>query len=96
MMSHFKNRRGIAPLLIVLIVLVVIYLFTFLPFTGLKVFRGAINFYFIIILWIGIQAVILYVYYELAMFGYQLYKKFIVKLVKYSTNLRTKTILNMR
>jgi hypothetical protein len=95
-MKHFKNKKGIAPLLIVLIVLVAIYLFTFLPLPSLSAFRNVINFYFMIVLWVGIQAVILYVYYKLAMFGYQLYKKFIVKLVKYSTNLRTKTILNMR
>jgi len=97
MRSIIKNKRGFAPLFIILgifLALIVIYLLLFLPFPSFTKVRTIINYFMIIILWIIIQAGLLYTYFKLGSFSVQGFNILKGKLVKVSLGLKKFLIIH--
>jgi hypothetical protein len=65
------NRKGITPLfaiIYVIMILLSVYLFLFLPVPAFKTVRMTINYFLILIFWVIIQVLIIYAYYKLIRF----------------------------
>jgi hypothetical protein len=74
-----KNKKGLAPLLIIVIVLVTLWIIiwgaSYLPFLGmLSTLKDKIYYWVVLMLYIGIQVGAVYVFYKIV--------KWITKLVK--------------
>lgn len=66
----FKNRRGIAPIMIGLIiigVLILFYLLLFLPIPAFTAFRAVINYYLVLSIWVSLQILIVWGFVKLTM-----------------------------
>jgi hypothetical protein len=85
-----KNKKGIAPLLAIILVLasllLVFYLIGFLPTwfvgTGLNSFTAKINYWFILTIYFGIQVGAIYIFYRASKYITMLvrdYKKYILQ-----------------
>ena len=67
-MIKMRNKKAIAPLLIILIVilvLIVIYIALFIPIPAFTKIRTIINYFLILIFWIVLQVGIIYGYYKI-------------------------------
>jgi hypothetical protein len=67
MIGTIKNRRGIAPLLIVLIifaVLAIIYIILYIPIPAFKAIRYTINYWAILLTFFAVQVGLIYIYYK--------------------------------
>lgn len=68
MKNILKNKRAIAPLFLVLVVilsLIGIYIFLYLPFPAFKKIRAIIHYFLILIFWVIIQVGLIYGYYKI-------------------------------
>jgi hypothetical protein len=77
-MSFFmRNKRGIAPLVIVLYIiaiLIVLYLVLLIPIPSFTAIRTTINYFLILILWIILQVGLILGYYKLGRYSTRLFK----------------------
>ena len=67
-MINMKNRKGVAPLVVVLGILgvmVLIYLLLYLPFPAFKAMRYTLNYWMILMVFFSIQVGIIYLFYKL-------------------------------
>jgi hypothetical protein len=97
MRSIIKNKKGFAPLFTILFVflaLIVIYLLLFIPFPAFTKIRMIINYFMIIILWVIIQAGLLYAYFKLGSFAVSGFNILKGKFVKVSLNLKKFLIIH--
>jgi len=64
-MINMKNKKGVAPFIIIaifLLVLVVIYMILLIPIPSVQKIRMLVNYFLVIIFFILIQAVFIYLY----------------------------------
>jgi hypothetical protein len=67
-MMNMKNRRGVAPIVVVLGifgVILLIYLLLYLPIPAFKAMRYSINYWMILLVFFSVQAGIIYIFYKL-------------------------------
>lgn len=85
-MKNKMNRKGLAPLAIVLFIFLIltgIYVVLFIPIPAFTKLRVTINYYFVVIIWFALQVGIVYAYYKLAVLivrGFNIYKNKLLKL----------------
>lgn len=83
-----RNKNGIAPLFvfaIVVAVIVVIYVILYLPFPSFTKIRTIVNYFLIILFWVGLQGLIIYGYYRAGKFvvsGFYRYKNFAMRIAE--------------
>lgn len=66
-MMNIKGRKGIAPIVIVLVIFAIILLFyvvLYLPIPAFKALRYTINYFAILLIFFSIQVGIVYLYYK--------------------------------
>lgn len=92
------NRRGFAPILIVLIgfgVLALFYVILFIPIPAFTQLRKTINYFIWIILWFLVQALFLGIYFEVGKYmtkAFYYYKENVLKLsIKINNFIETHT-----
>ena len=80
-----NNKRGVAPLFIVLIIALILlafYLFLFIPIPAFTKVRSIINYFIILILWVLVQVALIYGYYRL---GKLVHRGYILFRTKFSS-----------
>jgi hypothetical protein len=89
-MIKMRNKKGITPLLIILIVvlaLIVIYVLLLLPIPAFATIRTIINYFLILIFWIVLQVGLVYGYYKIGSYVATGFKSTRHKLQKLSLNI---------
>jgi hypothetical protein len=93
----FKNKKGIAPIVIMLmfvLVLIAFYFILFLPIPAFTKLRVTINYFMIIIFWFLLQGILIYGYYKLGTYfikGIRIYKS---KVMDWTMNIRDYIIVH--
>jgi hypothetical protein len=91
MNTFLKNKKGIAPLFIILFViiaLIVIYLFLFIPIPAFTRLRTIINYFLIVIFWIILQVGLVYGYVKLGGIAIKSFTSIRTKMVNWSLNIK--------
>lgn len=95
-MIKINNKKAVAPLFIfgiVFAVIIVIYLLLYLPIPAFTKLRTIVNYFLILLFFVGLQGLIIYGYYTLGRFafkGFQRYKLFASRIAD-----KTKAIYNV-
>jgi hypothetical protein len=90
-MNKKMNRRGIAPLFIILwviLALVIIYLILFIPIPAFTSLRTQINYFLILIFWVVLQVGIIIGYYKVGTYALKGISAVRFKVVNWSLNIR--------
>jgi hypothetical protein len=72
MLKLMKNRKAVAPLfvfLIIILILIAVYITLFIPIPAFQKLRMIINYFLIIILWVVLQAGLIYVYFRIGTYS---------------------------
>jgi hypothetical protein len=96
-MINKKNKKGIAPLFImlgVIFVLVIIYLILLIPLPAFTSIRTQVNYWLILIFWIILQVGIIVGYYEVGRFGLKGIQKIRYGVVNWSLKIRDYIIIH--
>lgn len=93
-----KNKKGVAPVMIVLIgfgILALFYVVLLIPIPAFTQLRKTINYFIMIVLWFLVQALFLGIYFEVAVYmrkGFYFYKENLLKLsIKINNFIETHT-----
>ena len=91
MLTLKSNRKALAPLFIILFIVLImisIYCFLFIPIPAFTKLRMIINYFLIIILWLVIQAGFIYGYIKLGTFASRGIIKLKNKVINWSLDVR--------
>lgn len=98
-MMHLKNKRGVAPILVVLMILGVLLLFyivLYLPIPAFKSLRYTINYWGIVLAFFSIQAGIVYLYYKVFSLFFKGFKDIQRNLMSYTDKFKKFIHFKMR
>lgn len=86
-----KNKKGLAPLVLILGVLgflLLVYLILFIPIPKFKEIRTNVNYFGIIVFWFIFQALLIYGYVKLGQLAYKGFWIYKTKVLNMTHNLR--------
>jgi hypothetical protein len=93
-----KNKKAVAPVMIVLVgfgILALFYVILFIPIPAFTQLRKTINYFLIIVLWFLVQGLFLGIYFEIGKYatkGFYFYREYLLKLsIKINNFIETHT-----
>lgn len=91
MRKILKNKRGMVPfflILMVILTLIIIYCLLFLPVPAFTKLRMIINYFLIIVFWIIIQIALIYGYYKLGTYMFMFFTILKTKMINWTFNIK--------
>ena len=90
-MINFRGKRGIAPIAIagiIFLVLMIVYLFLYLPIPAFTALRQTINYFLILILWFLFQFTIIYGIFKAIQYLVRAYKLYRFKILGWALQVK--------